>query len=438
MAALGPFETAPHLAVAVSGGADSLALCLLTDAWARGRGGRTTALIVDHGLRSGSDTEARAVAERLAARDIAAVILPWRGPKPTRRIQATAREARYRLLGEWCREIGVLHLLLGHHREDQAETLLLRLARGSGLDGLAAMAAIVEGEGLRLLRPLLEVPGARLRATLVARGLDWIEDTSNADPRFARARLRDMAGALEREGLSAARLAATARDLARARQALDKAVAGLLAETVEIDPAGFAWLDPAPFAGAAPEIARRALIRLLGAIGGGVYPPRGDRLDRLFGALRAGGPDGGRTLAGCRLIAHRGRVLVCREPAAAKDETPFAGDAVVVWDNRFRVSARRRFPEAETVLDGTLVVRRLGNAWRGLDPPPPGPDLGRLPAPVRPALPAIFGLDGLVAIPHLSWERRLTTSPRWPACVAEFRPPRPLAPASFAFASRPE
>ena len=139
MAALGHFEARHHIAIAVSGGGDSMALVLLADRWARAQGGRVTALTVDHGLRDGSSREAAQVATWLWGLEIAHTILPWTGPKPKTGIQKAAREARYALMSDWCRGQGVLHLALAHNLEDQAETYLMRLGRGSGGDGLAAM-----------------------------------------------------------------------------------------------------------------------------------------------------------------------------------------------------------------------------------------------------------------------------------------------------------
>jgi len=144
MASLGPFESAPRIAVAVSGGADSLALALLAADWAAAQGGKAVALTVDHGLRPEAAAEARQVRRWLADCGISHFILAWRGPRSGADVQAAARAARYRLMGEWCARRGILHLLLAHHRDDQAETVLLRLARGSGLEGLAAMAPVSE------------------------------------------------------------------------------------------------------------------------------------------------------------------------------------------------------------------------------------------------------------------------------------------------------
>jgi tRNA(Ile)-lysidine synthase len=190
MAACGPFEPRPHLAVAVSGGADSLALCLLARDWVERRHGKITALTIDHGLRQESAAEARDVAGLCADLRVDHRVLPWIGAKPRSAIQAQARAARYRLLTGWCGVNGVLHLLVGHHRDDQDETLMMRRARGSGADGLAGMAPIVEHASCRVLRPLLAVAKRDLRELLRVSDLRWIEDPSNRDLRFARARLR--------------------------------------------------------------------------------------------------------------------------------------------------------------------------------------------------------------------------------------------------------
>ena len=186
---LGPFEPAPHLAVAVSGGRDSLALGLLAHDWTAGANGRITGLIVDHGLRRGSAGEAARTYETLGRLGIPAAVLKASG-RPRKNLQAWARAARYALMADWCRNAGVLHLLVAHHRDDQAETLLASLTRGAGLQGLAGMAAVRELPACRIVRPLLGMPRDRLTATLEARNVAWIDDPSNRDRRFRRVRLR--------------------------------------------------------------------------------------------------------------------------------------------------------------------------------------------------------------------------------------------------------
>ena len=411
MAALGPFETAPHLAVAVSGGADSLALGLLADRWVRAKGGRITVLTVDHGLRPASATEAAGVATWAAGRGITHQILAWSGDKPSAGLQAAAREARYALLGEWCRQAGVLHLLLAHHLDDQAETLLLRLGRGSGVDGLAAMAPVTASRPARLLRPLLTVPRLRLAATLTAAGQSWIDDPSNANDRFRRVRLRGLMPALAAEGLDAARLAATAARLGRARQALDEAARQVMVAAVTLHPAGFARLRLAPFSQAAAELRLGVLAALCRSIGGGAYRPRLERLQRLLDDLDGGGPVRRRTFAGCVLVRVGEEVVICREPAAVAGAEALADGRTLWWDRRFLLRLEEVCP---------MRVAALGaEGWRELRLE------RRWPAAAGASLPAIFDDFGLAAVPHLRFRRR---QPAGPVVLSfAFSPVYPLA-----------
>lgn len=336
MEAFAPFEPAPVLAVAVSGGADSLCLALLADRWARARSGRIETVTVDHGLRPESAAEARQVGRWLKACGIEHRILRWQGDKPRSDLAAQARAARYRLLEGWAAGRGILHLLLAHHLDDQAETILLRLARGSGVDGLAAMAAVAELGGLRLLRPLLDVPKAALVARLRQDGQPWVEDPGNRAGLSARSRLRL---ALEAEGASPRRLAETAARMARARQALDHAAAALAAQAVEPHPGGFLWVDTAPLGAAAPEVFLRVLARCLVVVSGNPYPPRLERLERLADQLLHNTSARGQTLHGCQWIRAQDRWLVVREAAAVEATVPLGTLAARAWDGRFRIAA---------------------------------------------------------------------------------------------------
>ncbi|KZD05227.1 tRNA lysidine(34) synthetase TilS [Oceanibaculum pacificum] len=295
MAALGGFEPRPHLAIAVSGGSDSLALTLLAADWAAARGGRILALTVDHGLRAESAGEAATVGRWLGACGIPHAILRWMGDKPATGLQAAARAARYRLLGARCRAEAILHLLTAHQAEDQAETVALRHEAASGPDGLAGMAASVEFPDYRLLRPLLTFRCADLRAYLESVGQDWIEDPSNRDPRFARIRLRQALGAAAIE-----RLLAEARMAGEERRARDRRLAGLLARIVARRDDGVLELDrPALLACDAAD-GQAVLRRCLLAVSGQDYPPRGARLERLWRHIGDSAPPAkSRTLGGC-------------------------------------------------------------------------------------------------------------------------------------------
>ncbi|MEL0112085.1 MAG: tRNA lysidine(34) synthetase TilS [Rickettsiales bacterium] len=171
------------MAVACSGGPDSMVLLALTQDWALRAGGSVTALIVDHGLRDESAAEAEWAADQAVRLGVSSAILSLAGARHVSNLQARARAGRYGLLFEWCRAHGHLHLLVGHHRDDQSETVRMRAERGSGEDGLAAMAPVHERAHARVLRPLLDFPKARLQATLQARGLSSVSDPSNQDIR---------------------------------------------------------------------------------------------------------------------------------------------------------------------------------------------------------------------------------------------------------------
>jgi tRNA(Ile)-lysidine synthase len=290
-------------AVAVSGGADSLALMHLLARWAATRSlPAPVVLTVDHGLVPNSARTARKVVAWAREAGLKAVSLAWKGSKPSADIEAAAREARYRLMGDWLRANGLRALYVAHTEDDQAETFLLRLARGSGLDGLSAMQErarfpVSSAANLHLVRPLLSVSRTTLREHLVSRSLPWIEDPMNVDPRFARARIRAAWPALEALGLERARIADAAAHVSRAREALDWATLAVAQRTVRID-GNVAAVDSHAFVQAPREVALRLLARLLMVLGGQDYRPRFDSLERLFDGI-ARGSYRGATLHGC-------------------------------------------------------------------------------------------------------------------------------------------
>lgn len=414
MAPLGPFEAAPFLAAAISGGSDSMALALLAHRWAACRGGRLLALTVDHGLRPDSGAEAIRVGETLAAMGIAQRILPWTGEKPASGIQQAARNARYRLLEQACAETGILHLLVAHQADDQAETVLLRHQRGSGAAGLAGMSAIRERRAVRVLRPLLAVGRERLRATLCQAGIAWVDDPSNDNPAFART--------LARRSLAAAPScdAGRSRDAGIERRDAERQFARILARAVRLRPEGYALIDGALFGQASQTDRRRLLSAVAGCVGGGTWPPRAERVERFERAMRA---DGFRqhTLGGCLVRAVRGGFLVCREWAAAERIPPSPG-TTVDWDGRFSV----RLPDV--VAEG-LMLGPLGPGMRrvtGLE----------VPDAVAAALPALRDGTRIVAVANTPVNPgavgESVDPPAIPRFPSVFRPRRPLLEPGFA------
>ncbi len=216
---LDPLGDEPALLLAVSGGPDSTALLLLAAEWGRDTP-RLHAATVDHGLRPESAAEADAVGRLAAKFGVPHAVLRWEGEKPETRLQERARDARYALLAAEARRVGARVVVTAHHLDDQAETVLFRLCRGSGVAGLAGMAARARRGDIEIARPLLDIPKADLIALCEARGVAYARDPSNADGRFARPRLRRIAGVLAAEGLDAPALARLARRAAVVEAAL--------------------------------------------------------------------------------------------------------------------------------------------------------------------------------------------------------------------------
>lgn len=414
MAALGPFEYRPLLAVAVSGGPDSLALTLLASRWARSRDGKVVGLTVDHGLRTASAEEARQTGRWLKDYGIEHHSLTWAGPKPLAGLQQQAREARYDLLTTWCRQAGILHLLTAHHRQDQAETVALRKARQSGANGLAGMAAIRDLRALRLLRPLLGVDKDRLMATLDQEGQRWIDDPTNRNLEFTRNRLRH-------DGLDIAGLASLAGRCGREREAADRKLHAALVTAVVPDPAGFARLSCPLFDDLPAHLADSLVPRVLMTIGGTVYPPRSRSLERLLHAMRHDRTHACQTLSRCRIHKQKGQWLICREGASSPALALVPGQWQN-WDNRFLIRSRSR-------LDG-LAVRQLGDqAWAMRNKLIEKEKMRRIPAAARSSLPSLWQGENLLAIPHLGlFARSFDPS----VLDLKFRPAMPLANAPFA------
>lgn len=278
----------PRLAVAVSGGPDSVALLhLATAAWP----GRVTALTVDHGLRAAAADEARRLGNCCAAAGIAHVLLRWEGPPPASGVQAAAREARYRLMTDWCTAAGVGVLMTAHHADDQAETLLMRLARGAGSAGLAGIRRCRPlAPGVLLVRPLLDIRREALAAVAAASGWPIVTDPANADARHQRSAARALLAATP--WLDAGGMARAATNLAGDAEALDWTAARAWEGRAVADPAGVT-LDAA---GLPAALVQRLVARAIAAVAPGAAP-RGPDLSRLAMRLAGGGPA---TLAGVR------------------------------------------------------------------------------------------------------------------------------------------
>ncbi|HEX8666578.1 MAG TPA: tRNA lysidine(34) synthetase TilS [Beijerinckiaceae bacterium] len=314
--------------LAVSGGPDSVALMRLA-AQVSSRRARVAAIVatVDHGLRTQSRAEAETVGTWAAACGLPHRILPWTGRKPRTGVQEAAREARYRLLAALAQEVGASHLLTAHTLDDQAETLLMRLSRGTGIGGLAGMRAETALSGVVLARPFLCVTKARLVATCRARRWPFLEDPSNQDPRFARARWRRIMPALAEEGLTPERLGALAVRAQRAEEALDARAAAVLDAARIGAGRGRLDLDAATLLAEPEAILLRIAARGIVAVAGPrTRPVRLDRFEaHVLESLRPALAEGRRlklNLGGALIEAASGRLRFSPEPPRRRGRGP--------------------------------------------------------------------------------------------------------------------
>jgi tRNA(Ile)-lysidine synthase len=337
----------PALGLAVSGGGDSIALMHVAAEWAQGR--RVMVATVDHGLREGSAAEAEEVARAARALGLSHAVLLWRRDTQVGNLMAQARDARLRLLSGWARRNDLPAVALGHTADDLAETLLMRLARGSGVDGLSAMAEWRDAFDMRWLRPMLGTGRAELRDWLTARDITWIDDPTNDNADYDRIRARQAIAAL---GLEVSGLARSAAHIADARDALAD-YAALLSADAKVD-RGSLILSRGPLRDAPPEIRRRILVAACRWVTGADYPPRRATLVHALEAMLA---QGRVTLDGAMISPTGGGLRVTREAAAALRTGPTPDQ---VWDRRWRV--RGLAPGQTIAALGTEPLARL--AWR--------------------------------------------------------------------------
>jgi tRNA(Ile)-lysidine synthase len=342
------------LIVAVSGGPDSTALMWLMSRWRE----RPPALVVtvDHGLRPEAADEARVVAGNATSLGLASRIMTPATPRSGGNLQDWARRARYDCLTSSAREAGFDTIVTAHHQDDQAETFLLRLARGSGVYGLASMREDEQRDGMLLSRPLLHVPRDMLEAASKESGLRTVADPSNLDPRFDRARIRALMPDLADHGIDAERLAETAGRLGRAAAAIDHYASILLRQHFDADRHGVVSGSIAALNAVPEEVALRSLARILRAVGGADYTPRLASIESLLDARVSKAAAGlKRTLAGVIIEADQGKLSAHREwGREGLPDLPASPGAAILWDQRFRVSV--------PPLTGSLKVAAIGRA----------------------------------------------------------------------------
>jgi len=307
-----------RIAIAVSGGADSIALALLLKQYSQKYKVKLTTLTVNHHLRKEADAEVLYVAGLMKSWGIEHHVLDWHSGNPKSGIEEKAREARYALLLKWCLDNGYKNLMLGHHQKDQAETFIMRLQRGSGVDGLACMAEVSEREKIKLVRPLLGFSPEVLQDFLKKKKVDWVSDASNECDDFLRVRVRKILLVLEKElGLTTKRLADTAAAMGSVRAYFEIQVKKFLkASTKNWDNFAYSFsIDK--LNKLHKEVKIRVLATMIRKIGAKPYPPEFEELNRLCSALESGEFQGC-TLGGCEVVVFQENIWIIKEVGKTK------------------------------------------------------------------------------------------------------------------------
>jgi len=357
-------EPFPSAVLAVSGGPDSMALMYLARRWAAltDRSLASFAVVtIDHKLRPESRDEAEFVAEQALALGVTHVTIEWTADKPKTGIQAAARQARYDLMIEHCRSRAFDCIVTAHTEDDQAETFLMRLRRGSGVDGLAAMAAVSDRGGVAIVRPLLGFSKSRLAAYLRASSIPFVRDPSNENRAFERVRLRHAMKALASAGVTRSSMAMAALRLGRSRDALADIAGGFLARHFQVTPLAQGMIGLELFDALPDDLAVRVLAQVLALIGGEQDAPRLMRVERLLASLKAGRREA--TLGGCVVIAAAGTLNFYREPGRLKiAPLTFESGASRLWDGRFILTFMHTngggFSVRQLGADGWLAYRK--------------------------------------------------------------------------------
>ncbi len=349
-----------RLGVAVSGGSDSTALLRLLADIAQEERLNLFAATVDHGLRPEAASEAATVAGLAQSWGIPHETLNWRDWDGAGNLQDQARRARYRLLVEWAKAKGLQAIALGHTADDQAETVLMRLARASGVSGLSAMPEIRSENGIALLRPLLATTRTRLREYLTSQNISWIDDPSNQDQRFDRIKARQVLSGLDQIGITAESLARVADNMAQAREALAHYTRDAADRCVRVLD-GDLCIDRGGFNSLPEEIQRRLLVASVAWIAGGDYPPRHKATDQGLDAIAAGHTT---TLKGCVLASDGKKTWICRELNAVNEQQARPSEP---WDRRWLLTGPNTV-DAEIRALGEDGVRQLED-WRLLGKP---------------------------------------------------------------------
>ncbi len=399
MRSFGQFDENSSFVVAVSGGADSLALTFLLADWCKKNNIKLSAVTVDHGLRQGSAKEAESVNSLLKKNNINHIILRWIGDKKSSNIQAEARDARYKLITDFCKDNNAKFLFVAHNKQDQAETVLLRLMRGSGVDGLSGIAEDSQINGVRVIRPLLSYSKNEIRAFLRQEGHEWIEDPSNENIKYARVNVRKFIESAEDSDLLIDRLAETSLNLRRSRDYIETKMSQDCKEVFFIKSEGYCILDWKKFNSLHEEVAYRLLSSIVKIVGGEYYKPRFEKIKTLYYAIKDNNLAGGNTLGGCIIFSDKNKehIVIARELSSIRSDIKIEPGQKVFWDNRFSCELDGQIKNSYTISNlGQEGLKQITDS---------GLDISEIfySKKIIYSLPALKILEKIVAVPQINY-----------------------------------
>ena len=326
------------VALAASSGVDSTALLLLTNNWAQKSKSNIIILTVNHNLRSESEFECEHVHELAKSLHLECHTLKWDNPISK---QNKARIARYKLLTEWCKKHQVQQLLLAHHKNDQAETVLMRLCRGSGIDGLCGMRELSLNNGIELIRPFLQFTKGQLTQYVVSRNIKWIEDASNNNNKYTRTIFRNYINSSSDPDQLISRLFLTSSHMQCAKQAINFYVKQAIKHCVIENKLGYVDINLAHLYIFPEEILKRVILTCIMVIGGKSYKPRYKNFNNILEKILNKEFNQTQTLHGCKIIKIVNKMISIRREASyiSTEEILISPDNAVIWDNRFKCEA---------------------------------------------------------------------------------------------------
>ena len=367
MDSLGPYEKNPHLAVAVSGGCDSLCLAILTSKWVSMNGGKITALIVDHGLRKNSKKECLKLQKILNKKKISNFCFKWMPLKKSKKsIQQKAREFRYNVFEDWCFKKNIFHLLIAHHFDDQKETLLMRLNDNSNIYGLSCMPKILFKKKVRILRPMLDFKKKEIIEYLKERKVEWFEDPTNKHLKYARNKFRKILPILEKKGLTDNKLKKILKGAQKERKRIETKTTEWFIKNIQIDDFGFAKININNFKSLKKNEFIFIFSRIFNIVSGSIYPPKSKYVENFFKQIKLKKTIKPINLGGCHIFFSKKQLYVCRETFKKnrKQKINFEFNKAV-WDNRFEIECKKdknSFLKKE--LGQTFFIEQLQtNGW---------------------------------------------------------------------------